>query len=111
MPHTNLAFIHHMNHSTLIRSHNLFNISTAFMFGYKVSIKIVLIDRFTLPCYHVAIVQVVLIGTPFKVLCSVIRLHFVYMINDKPRLITIHKMKSHKTVNLIMFVIPMSVAK
>ena len=111
LPHSALALIHDVHHCALVRSHHLLDISTALVLGDEVSIHVVLIDWLALPRYHVAIIQVILIGTPLQVLCSVVGLNLILMIDDQSFFVTWNKMESHEAVNFIMCVVAVPVAQ
>ena len=110
-PHSYFTFVHHMNHCTLVCSNHFFGIGTAFMLLDEIAVEVISIDRLSLPCYHVAVVQVILIGTPFKILGSVVGLDFIYMIDNQSFLVTRNKVQGYKPVYLIVLVISSPVAK
>ena len=93
------------------KSKFLFCLEAAFKLLNEISIKVILIDRLALPCYHVTVVQVILIGTPFKVLGSIVGLDFIYMIDNQSFLVTWDKVQGYKPMHLIVFVISSPVAK
>ena len=92
------------------KSKFLFCLVAAFKLLNEISIKVILIDRLPLPCYHVAVVQVVLIGTPFQVLSSIVSLDFIYMIDNQSFLVTRNEVQGNKPMHFVVFVISMPVA-
>ena len=88
----------------------LFCLMTAFEFLDKISIKVILIHWLSLPCHHVAIIQIILVGTPFKILGSVVCLDFIYMIDNQSFLVTRNKVQGYKPMHLIVLVISSPVA-
>ena len=89
------------------KSKFLFSLMAAFKLLNEISIKVILIDRLSLPCYHVAVVQVILIGTPFKVLGSIVGLDFIYMIDNQSLLVTGNEVQGNKPMHFVVFEISM----
>ena len=104
---SSFAIIDSMNDG---KSKFLFCLKAAFKLLNEISIKVILIDRLSLPCHHVAVVQVILIGTPFKVLGSIVSLDFIYMIDNQPFLVTRNEVQGNKPMHFVVFVISMPVA-
>ena len=92
------------------KSKFLFCLEAAFKLLNEISIKVILIDRLALPCYNVAVVQIILIGTPFKIFCSVVGLDFIYMIDNQSFLVTRNEVQGNKPMHFDVFVISMPVA-
>ena len=59
---------------------------------YVITIHIILINGPALPITNIAIIQIVLISTPFQIGRPVIRLVFVNMIYNQPFFVPINKM-------------------
>ena len=91
------------------KSKFLFCLISAFEFLDKIPIKVILIYRLALPCYHVAVVQVILIGTPFKVLSSIVGLDFIYMIDNQSFLVTRNKVQGYKSMHIIVCIVPTAI--
>ena len=92
------------------KSKFLFSLISAFEFLNEITIKVILINRLALPCNHVAIIQIVLVGTPFQILCSVVGLDFIYMIDNQSLLVTRNEVQGNKPMHFVVFVISMPVA-
>ena len=110
-PQTNLAFIHYVNHCALICTHHLFSIGTAFMLLNEITVEVVLIDRLSLPCNNIAIIQIILTGTPFQILGTIVGLDLVLMIYDQPLFVAWNEVESHKSMNFIMGIVPVPIAQ
>ena len=92
------------------KSKFLFCLVAAFEFLDEISIKVILIYWLALPCYHIAVVQVILISTPFKVLGSIISLYLVFVIDNQSLLVTRNEVQGNKPLHFVVFVISMPVA-
>ena len=93
------------------KSKFLFCLASAFKLLDKIPIKVILIDRLSLPRYHVTIIQVVLVSTPFKVLCPVVCFNLVFVINHQSFFITWDKVQGYESVYLIMGIVTMPVTQ
>ena len=61
---------------------------------YVITIHIILINGPALPITNIAIIQIVLISTPFQILSTIVGFIFIFMIYYQPRLIAIYKSKT-----------------
>lgn len=93
------------------KSKFLFSLLSAFEFLNEISVKVILVYRLSLPCYHVAVVQVILIGTPFKILRSIVSLYLVFVIDNQSILVTGNEVQGYKPMNLIVCIVPTSITQ
>ena len=93
------------------KSEFLLCLASTFKLLNKISIKVILIYWLALPCYHVAVIQVIFVGTPFKIIGPIVCLDFIFVINHQPWLIPRNEVQGYKPMHLVVCIVTVAVTQ